>query len=382
MIMLAAIIICMLLTAGYILLMLSYIKGWATQKDFVLPLVYEPRTHISVIIPARNEARNIGACIESILAQKYPEDLFEIIVVDDHSEDNTAGVVHEHAAKNLRCISLADHLGDGKEINAYKKAAIAAGISCSNGSLIVTTDADCIAPNAWLMHIAACYEIENPSMVIAPVIYTSNHSLLQLLQMTDFMSMQGITAAAHKLRLGNMSNGANLAFRKSAYDFIGGYDGMEHLASGDDYLLMTKMNQFYPNSIAYLKSPKAVVSTTPQPGWGSFLQQRIRWASKSGKYKDTRLTLILMLVYLFNLSFLVLAIGGVFNSLLWYMAWVMLAVKILAEYVFLIPVAWFFRREWVLPYFPFLQPFHILYIIVAGFLGFVGGYEWKGRRVR
>ena len=378
---LTIIVICILLTAGYILLMLAYIKGWTEQKDFVLPLKYDPHTHISVIIPARNEAHNIGACIESVLAQKYPAHLFEIIVVDDHSEDYTVGVVTEYTSGNVRCIRLSDHLHDGKKINAYKKAAIAAGIANSNGLLIVTTDADCIVPNAWLMHIAACYEIENPSMIIAPVIYSSNHNMLPMFQLVDFMSMQGITAAAHKMRLGNMSNGANLAFRKSAYEFIGGYEGMEHLASGDDYLLMTKMNQFYPNSIAYLKSPKATVSTTPQPSWGSFLQQRIRWASKSGKYKDTRLTSILILVYLFNASFLVLAIGGFCNPILWYLAGIMLAVKIIAEYVFIIPVARFFKKEWVLGYFPLLQPFHILYIIIAGFLGFVGGYKWKGRNV-
>ena len=378
---LIAIITCVLLTSGYILLMLAYIRGWAAQEDFILPPVYEPHTRISVIIPARNEAANIGACIESVLAQKYPRDLFEIIVVNDHSEDNTAAIVNEHTDQNVRCINLEDYLYLGHEVRSYKKAAIAAGISCSNGALIVTTDADCIAPNAWLMHIAACYEIENPSMIVAPVIYAANHTILHLFQLIDFMSMQGITAAAHKLRLGNMSNGANLAFRKSAYEFIGGYDGIDHLASGDDYLLMTKMERSYPGSIAYLKSPKAIVATVPQPGWGSFLQQRVRWASKSGKYNDLRLTLILVLVYLFNLSFPALAVGGFFNSDLWYIAAIMLVAKIIAEYMLIIPVAKFFKKEWALPYFPLLQPLHILYIVLAGFLGFSGGYKWKGRRV-
>ncbi len=382
MIMPLTIIICTLLTAAYLLLMLAYIKGWDDQEEFVLPLVYEPHTRISVIIPARNEARNIGACIESILAQKYPHDFYEIIVVDDHSEDNTVEVVHEYTDRNVRCISLADHLPEGGQINAYKKAALAAGIAVSNGTLIVTTDADCVVPNAWLMHIAACYEIKHPVMIIAPVIYSYNHKFLQLFQLIDFMGMQGITAAAHKMGLGNMSNGANLAFRRSAFEAINGYDGMSYLASGDDYLLTAKMNKQFPGGISYLKSFKAVVSTAPQPDLSNFLQQRIRWASKSGKYNDVRLTLILILVYLFNVSFLALAIGAFFNPVLWYIAGVMLAVKILAEYVFIILVARFFKREWVLLYFPFLQPLHILYIVIAGLLGFVGGYKWKGRKVK
>ncbi len=382
MIILLTIIVCTLLTSAYVVLMLAYTKGWATQNDFVLPPVYEPHTRISVIIPARNESQHIGACIESILGQKYPDELFEIIVVDDHSEDYTAGVVHEYTDRNVRCIRLADIITPGKEINAYKKAALAAGIAHSNGELIVTTDADCIAPNAWLMHLAAMYELQSPAMIIAPVIYSSKTTSLHLFQLIDFMGMQGITAAAHRLGLGNMSNGANLAFTKAAFMRVKGYEGIEHLASGDDYLLMMKIKKAYPDGIAYLKSAKAIVTTAPQPGWRSFLQQRIRWASKSGKYNDARLTLILLLVYLFNFSLLALGIGGFFVSELWYIAGIMLAAKIIAELVFIIPVAWFFRKEWALGYFPLLQPLHVMYIVLAGFLGFFGGYEWKGRRVK
>jgi cellulose synthase/poly-beta-1,6-N-acetylglucosamine synthase-like glycosyltransferase len=374
--------ICTLLTFGYVLLMIAYHKGWAKQKTFTVPPLYVPHTRISVVIPARNEGRNIGACIDAILAQVYPEDLFEIIVVDDHSEDNTADLVAEYPDKNLRCIKLADHLEDGKPVNAFKKAAIAAGISRSNGELIVTTDADCIAPNTWLLHLAAIYEQQQPAMIVAPVIFSTNHTLVQLFQLIDFMSMQGITAAAHALNLGNMSNGANLAFRRTTFDRVGGYAGIEHLASGDDYLLTMKISRSVPGSIAYLKSVNATVRTAPQPDWRSFIQQRIRWASKSGKYNDPKLTAILILVYLFNLSFLVLGIACLFRDTLLFAMLAMLATKILAEYYFLIPVSRFFHKDWSLRYFPFLQPLHILYIITAGFLGMIGGYEWKGRKVK
>src|SRR5665213_2791958 len=123
------ILIIVLLTMAYLLLMAAYGRGWARQKDFVLPAGYGPSTFISVIVPARNERENIGACIASVLAQQYPAGLLEVIVVDDHSEDGTGDIVKEYAGKNVRCISLADHLANGKKINAYKKAAIAAGIA-------------------------------------------------------------------------------------------------------------------------------------------------------------------------------------------------------------------------------------------------------------
>jgi cellulose synthase/poly-beta-1,6-N-acetylglucosamine synthase-like glycosyltransferase len=375
-------IICLLLTLVYVLLMVAYGLGWQRQKEFVLPPRYEPVTFITVIIPARNESRNIGACLESLMSQQYPADLLEIIVVDDHSDDDTAAIVSEYGDRNVRCISLADYMDSNAITVAYKKAAIAAGIANSNGTLIVTTDADCMAPNSWLLHMAAIYELESPVMVVAPVIFTSNYDTVQVFQLIDFMSMQGITAAAHNLKLGNMSNGANLAFSKAAYEKVGGYEGIQHLASGDDLLLMMKMNRASLGSISYLKSQRAIVRTAPQPDWGSFLQQRIRWASKSGKYNDPKLTAVLLLVYLFNVSFLVLVIAGLLNPALFYVVGGMLAVKILAEYLFLRPVANFFGERWVLRYFFFLQPLHILYIILAGFLGFIGGYKWKGRSVR
>jgi len=374
--------ICSLLTIGYVLLLFTYRKGWVDKKDFVLPQNYEPITFISVIIPARNERKNMGACIDSILAQKYPAHLFEIIVVDDHSEDGTASAVNQYSCNNLSCINLVDHMAPGTKTIAFKKAALAVGIGQSKGSLIVTTDADCTAPDSWLLYIAAIYEQGKPVMVVAPVIYTSNHSLVQIFQLIDFMSMQGITAAAHSLKLGNMSNGANLAFSKAAYESAGGYDGIDHLASGDDLLLMMKINKISPSRISYLKSRMAIITTAPQADWNSFLEQRIRWASKSGKYNDPKLTTILLLVYLFNLSFLFMAIAGLFNPYLFYWLLGIAALKAIVEYFFLVPVARFFGNEWVLKYFFPLQPLHIGYIVLAGFLGFTVGYKWKGRKVK
>jgi len=374
--------ICWLFTLGYTLLMYTYFRGWARQPGFMLPREYKPSVFISVIIPARNEAANIGVCLESVLAQKYPLGLYEIIVVDDHSDDNTVAIVAEYEDRNVRCIQLAEWLEPGAQINSYKKAALAAGIATAAGKLIVTTDADCIAPNSWLMHLAAVYELHDPVMIVAPVIYAPEYDVVQVFQLIDFMSMQGITAAAHALRLGHMSNGANLAFSRTAYEEVNGYAGIDHLASGDDLLLMMKLDKRFPGRISYLKSRNAIVVTSPQPTWGSFFRQRIRWASKSGKYNDKRLTAILLFVYLFNIALVAAAVAGFFDGIYFKYAAAMLVIKIIAELLFLWPVARFFKDRWALRYFPFLQPLHILYIVIAGFLGFVGKYKWKGRSVR
>lgn len=377
--MMAVWIISALFTLLYATLMLLYRKGWLEQPVFNKTDT-APQTKISIIIPARNEEDNIGKCIDAILAQDYPEHLYEVIVVDDHSTDKTADIVKAYKEQNIRCIQLADHTSD--TTIAYKKKALSLGIAASAGDLIITTDADCVAGSKWLYNIAAIYRQEKPVMIVAPVDFTNDGSVVQLFQSLDFMSMQGITAASHKLGLGNMSNGANLAFTKAAYNAVDGYKGIDHLASGDDYLLMMKLNYAYPGRISYLKSQDAIVKTAPQPDWGSFIQQRIRWASKSGKYDDKRLTGILMLVYLYNVLMLVVGIAGIFNLTFLLLFVGMLLVKTEVEIFYLLPVAKFFKKRKELLYFPLLQPLHILYIVSAGLLGFVGVYKWKGRKVK
>ena len=372
--------ICSAITLAYVWLMIIYSKGWKRQPEVRLPENFVPTTSISVVIPARNEQGNIGACIDAILGQVYPLELLEIIVVDDHSTDDTAQIVSAYHAAGVRYLSLAEHIGD-KQLNAYKKAALKLGIQHASNELIVTTDADCVAPNAWLKSIAATYEQTRPDMIVAPVVFHATGGLLPVFQLIDFMSMQGITAAAHSMQMGRMSNGANLTFTKKIFEQVNGYEGIDKLASGDDYLLMNKIAEVKGN-IVYLKSQQAIVTTLPQPTWPAVLQQRIRWASKSGKYNDHRLTSVLMLVYLYNLAFPLLGIAGIFDSNYWLIALLMLAIKALAEYLYMRPVVRFFHKEWVQVYFPFLQPLHIAYIVAAGLMGFIGKYQWKDRQVQ
>lgn len=378
--MMAIVLIVALLSFAYTILMLLYRKGWQEQPVFQTPDRFEPYTSISIIISARNEEANVGKCLKAILAQDYPAYLYEVIVVDDHSTDDTVSIVNNFKRSNIRCLKLADYPDSGGL--AFKKKALTLGIQHSSGELIVTTDADCSMGTMWLTYIAAIYQIQHAAMIVAPVDFFSNGSTLETFQSLDFLSMQGITAASHKLNLGNMSNGANLAFSRKSYDAVGGYKGIDHLASGDDYLLMMKFKKLFPHQISYLKASEAIVYTNPQPTWLRFLQQRIRWASKSGKYDDKRLTLLLMLVYLFNGSLILLAILSVIDVWYGYLLAVLLLLKIEVELYYLFPVAGFFKKRNQLFIFPFLQPLHICYIVLAGFLGFKGVYKWKGRTVR
>jgi cellulose synthase/poly-beta-1,6-N-acetylglucosamine synthase-like glycosyltransferase len=369
-----------LISLAYTSLILIWILGWNRQPIFQVPPQFIPHTKVSVIIPARNESTHIAECIQSIIDNNYPKDLLEIIVIDDHSTDDTYAIAQQFSASHphVQCIRLADFLPQYKPVNAYKKKAIEAGISVAKGELIITTDADCKAPVAWIRTIVARYEADKPVMIAGPVAFEGGNRFVHLFQTLDFLSMQGITASVHALKMGNMCNGANLAFSKEAFYHVGGYSGVDHLASGDDYLLMMKMRLQYPGKIAYIKAAEAIITTPPQPNWRSFMQQRIRWASKTGKYDDKYVTSMLALVYLFNLSILVLTcIPGYINYAL-----CMLGLKMLSEGIFLIPVSSFFHRQRLMWWFPVFQPFHIVYVLSAGLLGLTGHYQWKERTVK
>ena len=384
----ALILISFILFLGYGILIVYYRQGWTQLSVFDRSRqVSIPSTTVTVIIPARNEEGQISQCLTSVLAQSYPAHLFEVIVVDDHSTDDTAAIVKTFLGEHLQLIELKDHLNG--PINSYKKKAIELAIAEAKGKLIVTTDADCIVPSNWLYTICSFYETHQPAFIAAPVFIPAEKSFLSVFQSLDFLTLMGITGAALHHQLHVMCNGANLAYEKSAFEKVDGFSGINDIASGDDMLLMQKINRQFPQRTMFLKSAEAIVSTRPAPSLSAFFNQRIRWASKSNHYQDKKILPILIWVYLFNLMLLTLpviacfqwAIPGWFMFPIW-MYWLLLLLsKTIIELFFIFPVASFFRHREILWWFPLMQPFHILYTVIAGFLGIFGSYTWKDRKV-
>ena len=340
-----------------------------------------PSIFISVLIPARNEAENISWLLDALVAQTYPSHLFEVIVIDDHSTDNTAEIVRN--SSSIKLVLLETFRKEGP-INSYKKKAIEVGIQQSQGTLIVTTDADCYTPENWLQTIASFYETNQPELIVMPVAINCSSKPIEIFQALDFMTLQGITGAAVHKRMLSMCNGANLAYTRKAFDAVNGFKGIDKIASGDDMLLMHKIAVQYPDGIAYLKSPEVIVQTAPVHSVKEFFNQRIRWASKADKYDDKRIFWVLLLVYLLNVLLFILPILSLVTgnwSVLGY--WVLLIiVKTFSELFFLLPVSRFFNKERLLYAFPLAQPFHIVYTVIAGWLGKFGSYQWKDRNVK
>ncbi len=368
-----------LITLAYVAALVYYAWLWSHCKEFrVLPNKV-PKTKVSIIVPARNEQSNIAACLQSLSEQSYPKQLFEIILVNDCSTDDTV-LVAQKTLLGVRIIELAPYLAGEK--NAYKKKAIEVGIAHANGGLIITVDADCVAPKEWLQTIVNFYEEKQPNFIALPVYIKPNGKLIGAFQSVDFAMLQGITAGAVHKGLHYMCNGANVAYTKSAFDAVNGFAGINNIASGDDMLLMHKIAALDAAKVTYLKHPTVIMQTQAVPTVGAFLNQRIRWASKSNHYQDKSLLPVLLLVYIFNVILFITALAGFYNAVYGLYFLYMLVLKIVAELFLLLPVCKFYNCSNYLLHFVFFQPFHIVYTLIAGFLGKFGNYTWKGRKVK
>lgn len=375
------------LAGAYLFIISKYIRAWRALPEWQVPSGFFPEKKITVIVPARNEEADILACLESLVSQNYPPELFEAIVVDDHSTDSTARLVRLFCQKNknVKLLSLADFIQPG-ETQSFKKKAIETAIQHAEGELIATTDADCVVPPNWLRLLASfCGRpILSRIFVAAPVNFFREKNILEKFQSLDFIGMMGVTGAGIHLAWMNMCNGANLAYSKAAFYAVGGFSGIDHLASGDDILLLQKMAAQFPGQVGFLKNPEAVVHTRAKPDLKSFFSQRLRWATKSASYRERPVTLILAVVLFLCLLMMGSALAGLFLGWQWLsLSLGLFLAKTVADYFFLREMTGYFGRRDLMRYFFASQILHTIYIVAVGvFSNLKKRYTWKGRTVR
>lgn len=328
---------------------------------------------ISVIIPARNEEKNIGSLLDDLFAQRYPPGKMEILVVDDHSEDRTAEIVNE----KIKNVSFGRII---LSVKTGKKSAITTGVEHARGEIIVTTDADCSVNPDWLISVNNKFSNDEVKMVFGPVKIDHGNSFFSTIQSVEFASLVGSGAATMAMDTPTMSNGANLAFLKKTFPEVGGYNGNFQVASGDDEFLMRKISDKYPGSIRFNNSKESIVTTQPQRTLTEFISQRIRWAGKWKYHSDLKSKMLAVYIFLLHLTVLMLPVFYVTElvSPVWIIAFVLL--KLLAEFVFLLDVVSWLGVRWNWPAFLSLQLLYPFYAIMIGISSFFVSPSWKGRK--
>jgi cellulose synthase/poly-beta-1,6-N-acetylglucosamine synthase-like glycosyltransferase len=287
-------------------------------------------------------------------------------------------LISSYADRGIKLLSLQEK----QQLNSYKKKAIAEAIKLSTGELMVATDADCRMGTAWVSTIVGYYETNKLVMVSSPVTYFEEKSLFELMQTLEFGYLIGIGAAFIGNGRASTCNGANFAYRKDVFYEVGGFAGIDDLASGDDELLLQKVAERYPGKIGFLKQTDAVVYTHAKHTLQEFMQQRRRWASKSTKYKDKKVVVFGVCIWLFNVSLLVNAALGFYDLYFFKLFLVQFLLKYLFEIIYLLPITAFFKRTYLVSLLILLIPLHIVYFVVIGLMGNNHKYLWKDRMVK
>lgn len=326
---------------------------------------------VSVVVAMRNEALNLENLITSLAKQDYAGK-WELILVDDHSEDNSVQIAqilkHKFSQLTLSCI---DSTGSGK------KQALTQGIEQAVGEIIVTTDADCEFPHIWLTDLVRSFRPET-KLVAGSVCLKHNPTFFGALQSIEFASVMATGLGMLGWNKPIMCNGASLAFRKSAFEAVAGYKGNEHIASGDDEFLMRKISERFPASIRPIRYGNNSCKTEPAKSVNEFFEQRIRWSSK-WKANSWTGKLLAVFVFLFQVLWLPMVAIALFTQSPFLLVGVLL--KIILEGVLLAYVSILIQQRFNLLAFVVLQTLYPPYVIVVALASQLVGYKWKGRTV-
>ena len=367
--------IAIILAFLYLIWIGLFFFGWLRTPSFSVRK--EPgNTSLSVIVPVRNEENTICRLLGVLAEQEYPRDLFEIIVVDDHSSDRTPFIIADFSKRygNIRFLSLSE----GEE---GKKAALRKGILLSGNQLILTVDADCIPSPLWVKTMAGCFERTGAKLIAGSVLMKGEKGFFSKFQELEFLSLLGSAAGAIYIGKPVMCNGANLGFKKEAWLEV--YDpASEKITSGDDVFLLLAISKSGKRSTVFLKAPEAVVITEAQSRPAQFLRQRRRWASKSIHYKGWAPIFTAILVFSINFYTLICLFAAIFNTWFLLIAAFLYILKSVADYPFLYSVSGFFNKRELMRYFPAIQFIYFFYISFTAISAFAGTPEWKGRDVR
>ncbi len=372
-----SLLVILALVYGAFLLSLSV--GFRRIRGITLPPL-SPVTNptISVLVATRNEADAILPCVEAILANDYPSDRFEVLIVDDHSEDRTtshlATLRSRHPASNVTILSMPSSEGRGKQ------AAIRHGIEHASGEWILVTDADCTVGPQWIRSMARAFS-DDVSFVAGPVKYEVHGSFFSQLQALEFAGLVAVGAGSMGLGRPTICNGANVGYRRSAYL---AYAEEKDPASDPafDELLAQHLGRTQPKAVRFCPLPESIITTRPAPTVRAFLKQRQRWASTGARFEGKSLKALLVAIYLFYLLLLISPAVFFFAGSISGVAGLAFFVKIGAEFPLLWQVCRHFNCLRLLFHHLPGQMLQIPYLVGVAGAGALFPSSWKGRAVQ
>ncbi len=349
---------------------------WAWKKINIESLAIDQQPFVSVVVAFRNEEKYLPILLNALLQQVYASDHFEIILVNDHSEDEFEKIIEavSSASFKLRVLSLPQGISG-------KKNALSAGIKAAQGDWILTTDADCRFGKYWIQRMLAHAQSSGARFVFGPVMYRVKKGWFGDFQAIELSSLIGSGAALWQMGYPTMCNGANLLYRKELVSGLEIYRESAHLASGDDEFLMHEVFKARPKDVSFVKHRAALVETEANSSWEDFYQQRKRWASKWGAYRLLHVKLIALMVFSLNLGYAFLPFLFLGSEVL--RPWILIAylLRWVWDGIFLKEIICFYDKPFNLVSYVGVALVYPYYVVLSALAGRWGKYNWKGRTV-
>ena len=374
-------LVAVIITLLYVFIMLFLLYGYFQVPVFCGKNA-APKTHFSIVIPYRNEAENLPHLFASFLQLKYPTEMFEIIAVNDASED-TSEEMWEEFRKQHQEIKM-KLLQNVRKSGSLKKDAIELAISEAEKEYILTTDADCEVPPDWLRNFNSIILDTKAAAVAAPVALKTEGSKMPFLksfQALDLFSLQAAGIGGFGINIPFMCNGANFCYSKKAFLEVNGFAGNQYIGSGDDVFLLQKFKKEGVKT-AFLKSRSSVVITRESTTWQELFFQRVRWASKTSAYKSFFSKSLGAVVFLMNLLVALYAPLVLFNIIPPALLLLPFLLKFNVDFLLIHAGAKFFGKEKLMKSYFLSSLFYPFFSSAVAIYSVFSGYSWKGRHFK
>lgn len=374
------IIILLFISVGllYSWLILTFTINWFSAAPFSISnsdSIGRVPTRFSILIPFRDEEKNIIHIIQDLEAQNYDTNSFEIILIDDESSDQSTILAKNYLESSKLDYQLLQSQGG-------KKRALQAGLNKATGEFVLCLDADIRIGKQHLNSFNCYYQKTNAHLIAGPVSFLPQNKVFSSLLSLEFISLTVSSTASIGMGKPIMLNGANLGYKREIGLEFQELVYASNIASGDDHFLMEAIGEKYgTKAIVYLKSKEAIAQTAPPQNLNSFINQRIRWASKTSAYQSNFSKWVAILVFLFSLCF-ILSIGFSFYIKSPIPFLIFFLTKLVIDFPILMSGAKFYRQTQLLWYYPILQLVYPWYIVIIGILSLFKSYKWKGRKVK
>lgn len=335
----------------------------------------EPKPDVSILIAARNESAGIRATLDSVLAQDYAGK-WEVWVADDRSDDDTPKILAEYAARNPRLHVLT--IREVPEGVSPKKHALSQLIDACDGEILCLTDADCIVKPTWVSGIVR--EFEPGIELVAGHSYIPTEpgksKVIVCMQAVETLIYRVAGTAGLAMHLPLTSTGNNLAYRKSFFKSVHGFDNVLKIQSGDDDLLMQKLAADRPWAMRYCIAESTFVTTSGKETLHELWEQRKRWASKT-IYYTPKIVFVLSMVFLFLVMQCVTAVLAPFSFEILIAALVAFVAKCIGDLVLILRGLRVFRQEHLLKWCIPVEFIHAPFTVLAVLFGLFGRFKWK-----